>query len=176
MNTAKLYELFVRFRKFISKHFLAESYVSDSIHQTIIVLALLLALRDIHDAQLEIIVILIVSVMVIQFSANYARILGNKISKREKTGNFVALKLIVDLSSPTKAVVIPVIVFLISMTGLISLETAFNMNEFLLICILFVYGFLSGKLSDESILKSITMGIGTALVGVVLVIIRTVVN
>ena len=114
--------------------------------------------------------------MVIQFSASYARMLGSKISKREKMGNFIIFRIIADLGTPTKAVVIPVIVFLISMTGLISVDTAFKVNEILLLCILFIYGFLSGKLSGEGLFRAVLTGVGTALVGLVLVILRSIVS
>jgi len=97
----------------------------------------------------------------------------------EKRGSINYIKnreLIEGIWDFSKAVSIPVIVFKIAWMGLISVHIAFVISKIALLYILFMYGFLGGKMSGSNLLMSIFQGIVILIGGSILVILKTFLN
>jgi len=172
----KLISIFSKSLYFIKDSYLNVGYVSRAIFQSIIVIALLIALQDNPPEPLNIIIILVVSVLTIQASRVYANLIAKKIEKGSSINFIKNRELIEEIWDFSKGVSIPVIVFIIAWMGLISVHIAFVISKIALLCILFIYGFLGGKMSGSNLLMSIFQGIVVLIGGSILVILKAFLN
>ena len=164
---------------YIKRHYLETIDITRAINQTIIVIAILVALREYPPRPIEIITVLIVSLLGIQITRVYASILSNKIKYKHNSKGIRISDLKKELKAITgdlaKGLSIPIFFFALSGLKLITVEVAFVLTNNILLFVLFIYGYLAGRYSGENIFKSFLYGLGIIIIGAVLVYIRTII-
>ncbi len=164
---------------YIKRHYLETIDITRAINQIIIVIAILVALREYPPRPIEIITVLIVTLLGIQITRVYASILSNKIKYKHNSKGITISDLKKELKAITvdmaKGLSIPIFFFALSGLKLITVEVAFVLTNNILLFVLFIYGYLAGRYSEESIFKSFIYGLGIITIGAVLVYIRTII-
>jgi hypothetical protein len=76
----------------------------------------------------------------------------------------------------TYGVAVPVTLLALSGLGLMEMDTAYEIAQLGLIALLFVFGFVSRRLSGGSLMRSILIGLGAVAIGVMIIIVKNLTN
>lgn len=142
--------------------------ISRIIYATILVLSVMESMEDYPTNSVIIIVIIILTVVSILLIESYSDVLEHDI-KHRRTTQFEGIFKIIKTQYPVFiAVIYPCLFFSLSAIGLIKIETAFDLSEYSLAGMLFVYGYTARRLSGAKILRSIFAGIVSLFIGLLI--------
>jgi len=159
--------------KYLHNKFISRSYVARAVQQIIIILAIIIAVEESSQPPLNILILILTTVIVLQISINYSNAIAEKIDQKVHLRKQLVKTIYEEVSNITKAIVVPMFLLLLAAINLISTATAILIIKIFLLIILFIYGYLGGKLSGDSVFKSLALGFFTLFIGGILVIVRS---
>ncbi len=72
----------------------------------------------------------------------------------------------------TYGVAVPAILLALSGLGIIEMDQAYRLTQWILVAVLFIFGFLSRKLSGGSLARSILVGLLAVAIGLMIIKVR----
>lgn len=142
--------------------------ISRILYSTILVMSVMESLDGYPTNSFVVLLLILLTVVSIILIESYSHLLEHDI-KHKKTTDSEGLKQIIKLQLPVFiAVIFPVILFLLSGTGIISIELAFDLSEYSLAGMLFFYGFTARRLSGASVPRSLFAGFNSLLIGMLI--------
>lgn len=158
---------------FLKNNFIDEQNISRTITLNIILLALLAALRENPPEPFKIVLLLTEIALAIQVTRIYATIVEQRIRQKKEAEPMTINRIRDELENFIKSVAIPDFFLLLAGFGLIPLGLAFRLASYILLMILFVYGYLAGRYSGRNKFISTLYGFGILLIGLSIVFIRS---
>ena len=168
-----MYNHLLNFLKYLKNRFTTKTYISKAIQEIIIILAIVVVVKGSPPSALNIIILIFATLVVLRTTIIYSNALADKIDQKAHLRKQFFPLIYEEASNITKAVVLPIFILLLAYFKLITVKTALEITQLVLLITLFIYGYLGGKLSGDSVLKSLALGIFTLFIGSILVIVRS---
>ncbi len=153
-------------------HFALSS--SKIIYGSIYVLVLLEIISDHPPAEWIAVLILLLTMLGIMLAEAYSGIVGEEVRICAPLASSQRWHVIRESLPITYGVAVPAILLALSGSGLIEMDRAYTMAQWGLVAVLFVFGFLSRKLSGGSLTRSIMIGLLAVAIGLMIIKIRIV--
>jgi ABC-type Fe3+ transport system permease subunit len=152
-------------------HFLRKIYgegISRILYSTILVISVMESLDDYPTNSFAIMVIILLTVISILLIESYSHLLEEDI-KYKRVTKPEGIRKIVKMQLPVFiAAIYPCLFFSLSLIGIIKVDTAFDLSEYSLAGMLFIYGFTARRISGAKILRSLFAGTISLLIGLMI--------
>lgn len=148
--------------------------ISRSIYGIIIVTALIVTLENYVTDELKIIGSIFSTVLLIALAESYVTYIRHKLTqqrflKKEEIKHILKEEFTVMIGSE-----LPILMFLLSFMGFISLEHAFLLAKMLAVSLLFIYGFWFCKLCSLSLMTRIGVATFNGLIGLAIIALKVI--
>jgi hypothetical protein len=151
-------------------HFALSS--SKIIYGSIYVLVLLEIISDHPPAEWVTVLILLLTMLGIMLAEAYSGIVGEEVRICAPLTSSQRWHVVRESLPITYGVAVPAILLALSEAGLIEMDRAYTMAQWGLLAVLFVFGFLSRRLSGGSLTRSIMVGLLAVAIGLMIIKIR----
>lgn len=162
--------------KKITDFTISRSYLTKAIQITVIILVLLIALQDNPSGPLVSIVIILWTIFCINTLRVFSEIAGHIVEERRLFRPKEKISVLYDFNFIVIELIPVILIFVIAWIGLIDINTAYEYAKYILISIMFIYGYVSLKLTGKNVIICILGGILYTLIGLSLVFIRSIIS
>jgi positive regulator of sigma E activity len=133
--------------------------VAKSIYGIIVTLFLLLTLENHEDSAWNMIVTIILTIVSFAIAEHYATVFGKSFGERSKMKRYSSGELLSESLNMLYGTIVPVLFFVLSALGVISLLAAFDLAEAFSALAVFGYGYWYGQRTGRSKVASIVYGL-----------------
>ena len=147
-------------------------WFSEALYGKIVITALLIALEEGADQPMYVIEVLAISVLVLGLARAYVDVLVTHINRGRHMSFNDALRNVWQIFPIAIGLVVPVLVFLASEYGLMSLHTAFIAAKASALMLLFLFGMLLGTATGRKGLRRIMLAVLPTALGAAVIFIK----
>ena len=162
-------------RRFLAAH-LASRRVSRVIYGAIIGLALVVALEAHPPAPGVVIATLLGTAVAVALAELYSELLGFETGERRRANRSELRHVGADIVAVAFGIAFPVVFFVLAATGVLENEAAFTAAKWTGLGLIGVYGFAGARLSGAGLLVSVMHAVGVALIGALLIVLKSLVH
>ncbi len=145
---------------------------SKIIYGSIYVMVLVELMSEHPPAPWVAISILLLTMLGIMLAESYSSIVGEEVRICAPLTYLRRWHIVRECLPITYGVAVPVILLALSGLGIIEMDRAYRMTQWILVAVLFIFGFLSRKLSGGSLARSILVGLLAVAIGLMIIKIR----
>jgi hypothetical protein len=159
----------------ISAH-LASRQVTRVVYGAIIGLALIVSLEK-HPPEAGVVIgSLVATALAVAFAELYAEYVGTETRERHRINRSEFAHMLDDSVAVAFGVAFPGIFFLLSVLGLLELDTAFRLAKWSGLGLIAFYGFCAGRLAGASVRRSLVQAMAVAAIGGIVIAFKALVH
>ena len=162
-------------RGFVAAH-LESRQVSRVVYGSIIGLALVVVLEAHPPPPGSVIVSLIATAIAVGLAELYSELIGFETSRGRKASRAELRHLGWDIVAVAFGIAFPAVFFLLAALEALEDDTAFTLAKWTGTGLIGVYGFAGARLSGAGLVKSLVQGMAVALIGAVLILLKSLVH
>jgi hypothetical protein len=160
---------------FVENH-LGSNQVSRVVYGAIIGLALVVALEAHPPRSGAVVASLLGTAVAVALAEVYSETLGTEVRTRRRVEGARWRAIWTDTSAVAFGVSFPAVFFVVSATGAIDRDTAFDLAKWSGLGLIGFYGFAAARLSGAALTSALIKGIGAALIGGFLIALKALVH
>jgi hypothetical protein len=165
----------VTIRAFVAAH-LESRQVSRVVYGSIIGLALVVVLEAHPPPIRSVIVSLLATAVAVGLAELYSELVGFETSRGRKATRAELRHLGRDIVAVAFGIAFPVVFFVLAALDVLEDDTAFTLAMWTGVGLIGVYGFAGARLSGGGLVKSLVQGMAVALIGAVLIVLKSLVH
>jgi hypothetical protein len=165
----------VSIRGSIAAH-LESRQVSRVVYGSIIGLALVVVLEAHPPSIQSAVVSLLATAVAVGLAELYSELVGFETSRGRKASRAELRHLGWDIAAVAFGIAFPALFFLLALLGVLEDDTAYTLAKWTGVGLIGVYGFAGARLSGSGLMKSLVQGMAVALIGVVLIVLKSLVH
>jgi hypothetical protein len=164
-----------RVRRFVAGH-LGSRQVSRVVYGSIIGLALVVVLEAHPPPPASVIVSLVATGVAVGLAELYSELVGFETARARKVSRAELGHLGGDVAAVAFGIAFPAVFFLLAVFDALEEETAFTLAKWTGLGLIGVYGFAGARLSGASVLVSLLQAAAVALIGALLIALKSLVH
>jgi hypothetical protein len=141
-----------------------------AVYGIIIALAIVITLEAHPPNALEAEATILLGALAVAIAEFYSEVLQFRITERRRLNQGEMFEIGRHVGTVLVAALLPLPVFLLVSLGLISIDFAFDVVKWMLVALLFVYGYVAAQISGAGTRWSLLLAITTGSIGVVVVL------
>ncbi len=145
---------------------------SKIIYGSIYIMVMLEIFSEKPPAEMVAILVIILTMLGIALAEAYSDSIGEEVKTQAPLTHSQQWRIIRDCLPITYGVAIPAIMLALSGLGIIGRDAAYEMAQYGLIAVLFIFGFFSRKFSGGSLRRSILVGLTAVAIGLIIIELR----
>ena len=150
--------------------------MSRVIYGSIIGLALVVALEAHPPPPGAVIASLLGTAVAVALAELYSELVGFETTRRRKAGAADLRRLSADIAAVGLGISFPAVFFLLAVTGVFEVETAFTVAKWTGVALIGVYGYAGARLSGAGLAASLLQAAAVALIGAALIVLKSLVH
>jgi hypothetical protein len=162
-------------RRFVGAH-LGSRQVSRVVYGSIIGLALVVALEAHPPPPAAVMATLLGTAVAVALAELYSELVGFETTRRRKVGAIEVRELSADVAAVAFGISFPAVFFLLAATDALQAETAFVIAKWTGLGLIGVYGYAGARLSGAGVGVSLVHAAAVALIGAVLIVLKSLVH
>jgi len=162
-------------RRFVAAH-LESRQVSRVVYGSIIGLALVVVLEAHPPAAGSVISSLLATAVAVGLAELYSELVGFETSRGRRATRAELRHLSRDIAAVAFGIAFPAAFFVLAVLDVIEDDTAFTLAKWTGVGLIGVYGFAGARLSGAGLAKSLAQGVAVALIGAVLILLKSLVH
>ena len=155
---------------------LGSRQVSKVVYGSIIGLALVVVLEAHPPPAGSVIVSLLATAIAVGLAELYSELVGFETSRGRKATRAELGHLGLDIAAVAFGIAFPAVFFLLATLEVLEDDTAFTVAKWTGVGLIGVYGFAGARLSGSGLVKSLVQGLAVALIGALLIVLKSLVH
>ena len=158
------------------KAHLGSRQVSRVIYGAIIGLALIVALEEHPPSSSVVVATLLGTALAVGLAEFYSDIIGTETRTRRHVRRAELPDMIYDVAAVAYGIAFPVVFFVLAGADVIEEDTAFTIAKWSGVGLIAVYGFIAAHLAGDSVSASMLRALAAALIGALLILLKSLVH
>jgi hypothetical protein len=142
--------------------------ISRILYSTVLLLSVMEGFENYPTNSFVIIGVIILSALSIMIMESFAHILEHDIEHKAISSSKEVISVLKSQFPVFAATIYPCIFFILSTTGILSIDTAFDISEYSLCALLFFYGFNASRLSGGRFSRNAFYGFTSFIIGLLI--------
>lgn len=148
-------------------------HLAKSIYGIIITGTLLITLEGHEDNAWSVAVIIVLGIFAVILAEYYSTLFGKKLDRHSSLTLAERVEVVKDCLFMLVGTVMPVLLFVLAGLGIIKVSLAYELAEIWVTLLLFGYGYLFGRVSEHTHIKSVLYGAANVCLVILIVFVKS---